>query len=213
MLLPMFVGAGLASRGAIGLSKLQAENLYGNSENLNLDSTVNDANSVMSDIFSDAIASSAEQTANANALQEQWFNKTLDFNSAQAQINRDFQSAEAERARAYSTEMSNSALSRTIDSYKEQGLNPYLTLSNGLNVTSPTASGVSGASASSATPQIKTVDSMLNSYVSMFNSLNNSAVSMNTTKYNTAANAIFKSMETLSDVVMKFFSSSMGALS
>lgn len=208
MLLPMFLGS------AVGASagNFLANNLVNNTNSLNLENTTNEANAVMSDIFSNAIASSAEQTANANALQEQWFNKTLDFNSAQAQINRDFQGAEAERARAYSTEMSNSALSRTIDSYKEQGLNPYLTLSNGLNVTSPTSSGVSGASASSATPQIKTVDSLLNSYVSMFNSLNNSAVSMNTTKYSFAANAIFKSMDKIFELGGRFLNLGLSAL-
>lgn len=208
MLLPMFFGAAAGT----GAGKVLGDNFVNNANSMNLNSTVNQANAVMSDIFSNAIASSAEQTANANALQEQWFNKTLDFNSAQAQINRDFQIAEAERARAYSTEMSSSALSRTIESYKENGLNPYLTLSNGLNVTSPTASGVSGSSASSATPQIKTVDSMLNSYVSMFNSLNNSAVSMNTTKYNTAANAIFKSMDKIVEIGGKFLNLGIGAM-
>lgn len=208
MLLPMFLG----SAAGFGAGKVLGDNYVQNATSMNLDTTANEANRVMSDIFSNAIASSAEQTANANALQEQWFNKTLDFNSAQSQINRDFQSAEAERARSYSTEMSNSALSRTIDSYKEEGLNPYLTLSNGLNVTSPTSSGVSGASASSATPQIKTVDSMLNSYVSMFNSLNNSAVSMNTTKYNTAANAIFKSMDKIAEIGGKFLNFGLGAM-
>ena len=66
------------------------------------------------------------------------------FTAEQAKLARDFNAAEAQKLRDWQTEMSNSAYSRSIADLKKNGINPYMAI-NGLSAAS-TPSGAAGSS-------------------------------------------------------------------
>lgn len=69
------------------------------------------------------------------------------YNSFEAALNRKFNSVEAEKARAWSKEMSDTSYQRAVADLKKAGLNPILAYSNG-GASSPSAAVASGSSAS-----------------------------------------------------------------
>lgn len=81
--------------------------------------------------------------------------KTMDFNSQQAQLNRDFQSAEAEQARQWQEDyyLKYESPAARIRQYEEAGLNPALLYGSNLGSGSvPSASVPSGSTASVGFP-------------------------------------------------------------
>lgn len=83
-----------------------------------------------------------------------WFERALDpsavemrFNSAQAEAQRQFTSAEAQKNRDWQERMSNTAYQRAVQDMKSAGLNPYLAYSQG-GASTPSGSTAGGYSAS-----------------------------------------------------------------
>lgn len=71
------------------------------------------------------------------------------YNSAEALKQREFAAEEAEKQRAWETEMSNTAHQREVQDMMEAGINPALSAMGGMGSTTPTgAAATSGASAS-----------------------------------------------------------------
>lgn len=134
---------GLINSGNVALRNLHNFGLPGTSDTSG--SSDNSGNSAW-DLFSD----------------QDFWKRTLDslgsnqeYNSAQAQIDRDFASSENEKARAFNSEqaqmnrdfqerMSNTAYQRAVSDMQKAGLNPYLAITQG------GASSPSGSSATSS---------------------------------------------------------------
>lgn len=95
----------------------------------------------------------------------------MDFNSSEASINRDFQSAEAQKARQFQEDMYTQYQSpqAMVRQYQEAGLNPALMYGRGVTpvALSSASNGPSGSSASASVGGIAGVDSL----ISMFSNL------------------------------------------
>lgn len=95
-------------------------------------------------------------------------NAALDrsYNSAQAEINRQFQAHEAEKQRRWYEEMSATSYQRAMSDLRKAGLNPILAYSQGGAATSGTAVP-SGSAASHSTSGGDTLTSVLGVLVSL----------------------------------------------
>lgn len=80
---------------------------------------------------------------------EEQAQKQMDFQTAANKIAMDFSAAEAEKERAFQTEMANSAYQRAVADLKKAGLNPILAYSQG-GASVPSVSAATGVTSSGA---------------------------------------------------------------
>lgn len=129
------------------------------------------------DVLSDALSMDSSNVSNRNDLQRSWLEQVMEYNSAEAVKNRDFQARENAINRQLSVELSNSAYSRAIADLKKSGLNPYFALAKGLSASTPFFGSASGSAASVSTPNAISQSDIMSSYTSIFNNLVNNAFS------------------------------------
>lgn len=86
----------------------------------------------------------------ANATAESWamMRYANDYNSLEAEKNREFQAEQARLNRKWQEKMSNTAYQRAVADLQKAGINPILAYSSGAST--PSGSSASGSSASSA---------------------------------------------------------------
>lgn len=80
---------------------------------------------------------------------EEQAQKQMDFQSSANKIAMDFSAAEADKERAFQTEMANSAYQRAVSDLKKAGLNPILAYSQG-GASVPSVSAATGVTSSGA---------------------------------------------------------------
>lgn len=107
-----------------------------------------------------------------------------EFNAQQAELNRSFQSREAQKQRDWEQMMSDTAYRRAFNDMQAAGINPAMVFSNGGNAAStPTGASASGSQAHSSAGGSGNFASIINSAARLsysFNSDKNTANDMNT---------------------------------
>lgn len=122
-----------------------------------------------------AYALDAYSVDNANKLQRQYLDSVMNYNSAEASMNRAFQSSEAQKNRLFQEQMSNSAYQRAYNDLKQTGLNPYLILSKGMSASVPSGSVPSGSSSSVSVPSSNVQKEIVSTFGNIYNNLVNTA--------------------------------------
>lgn len=89
------------------------------------------------------------------------FTGNLDWKRQQVQ--NEFNSAEAQKNRDYQTEMSNTAIQRAVSDAQKAGINPALVATSGLSASSPSGSSASSGSGSNSVNGLNAVVSVANS--------------------------------------------------
>lgn len=90
---------------------------------------------------------SAEAAINRDYNTQMW-EEQKNFNSAEAAKNREFQASEAEKTRQWQEHLANTSYQRAVEDLKKAGLNPILAYMNG--ATTPSGATASGSSASAS---------------------------------------------------------------
>ena len=110
----------------------------------------NNANQLTQEQFNRSLEFNAAEAATARAFSSHEAGIARSFNSAEAAANRAFNAAEAQKTRSWMKKMSSTVHQREVKDLKKAGLNPILSAHGGANVgASPSASG-SAASAAAA---------------------------------------------------------------
>lgn len=131
------------------------------------------------DLFATPFTFNPSSSAQSNEAGDYVIDKSLAFNKAameyqhqlnenSAKIDREWSAAEAQKAREWSAEMSNTAYQRAVADLRKAGLNPLMALSNGHGEASTPAASLGSSSAATtglSTPDIKqaAVSSFINS--------------------------------------------------
>ena len=102
-----------------------------------------------------------------------------EYNSAQAQMNRDFQASEAAKQRAWYTELSNSAYQRSVADMQAAGINPILAYQQG-GAAAATSGVPVGSAASYNVGGGDTLSSVLSSVADLVSAINGNARKINT---------------------------------
>lgn len=90
---------------------------------------------------------SAEAAINRDYNTEMW-NEQKNYNSAEAEKNRAFQASEAEKTRQWQEQLANTSYQRAVEDLKKAGLNPILAYMNG--ATTPSGATATGSQASAS---------------------------------------------------------------
>lgn len=123
-----------------------------------------------------------EITNSNNALSMQIANNQMGFQAYQADMNRKFNSDEAEKTRLWQEHMSNTAHQREVSDLVKAGLNPVLGITNLNGSSTPSGASAQGVSTpSGASAQLDT--SLASSLVNLISASMNSATSIRNTKY------------------------------
>ena len=113
--------------------------------------TVNDSASSANDIYQGYLNELEQMQRDNNEWYEEQMQRQMDFQTAANKIAMDFSAAEADKERAFQTEMANSAYQRAVADLKKAGLNPILAYSQG-GASVPSVSAASGVTSSGASP-------------------------------------------------------------
>lgn len=125
--------------------------------------------------------------------QETWARSEAEANRA-----REFESLEAQKNRDYQTEMSNTAYQRAVADMRKAGINPMMAFSNG-GASTPAGSAASGSTASHISPQVDndTVTSIAKELISAQTARNVALGNNITNGLGTIANVVGKIASTL----------------
>lgn len=99
--------------------------------------------------------------------------ETMKYNSEQAQIDRDFNAAEAQKQRDYETEMSNTAYQRAAADMRAAGLNPYAVYGGASAAAVPTGSAASAGSGARISGGSTLAEKLITSAFSLAGSVSN----------------------------------------
>lgn len=96
----------------------------------------------------------SQAAAAANNTQTALQHDQQAFTSSEAAINREFQASEAQKAREWEEQMSNTAYQRSVADLKAAGLNPWLAVNNAASTPSAVAAQGSAADSSQGSSKL-----------------------------------------------------------